>query len=727
MKSRSSSLIRGRCRSGKELIAVRALRVVAVLGALAACCTSAWAQGTQTTPPSVVIPPQRLELMPGDPLSTRALVTKPLPITGVVSWSLETRRHRGSFFCQAISPDGKLFATGGLDGTVRVWEVATGKLVRALIGHNSYVYSLDWSPDGRSLVSGGAFDATARLWDVETGRPLRILRGHPAYISLVKWAPDGTTVLTSGGESGALSHWEVAGRKLGTVELGRPPLSLSWRPDGKSAAVVSQGVPLQIWDAEKNKVLRSFGQASDGFLSAAWSPDGKTLAAASAKSTVLFDGETGKIAQTLVGPASAVAWSRDGKQLYTLSDSIKVWDLTKGAVLKTVMAAGALAFSAAGDGSRFITSEGTAFSVRTIEGKVVSRFDIGGSVPPWWWPGRPIVTGVGTPKLSLWESGSGKLLRSLEGHTSSISAVAFAPDGKTLATAAYDQTVRLWDAATGKEVHNLKGHGGAALAVAFAPNGKTLASGGADQVVLIWDAKTGKQTQALKGHGAAVTALAWAPGSSTALASAAAERKVRVWSVTTGKTTKTLEALTDLVSLAWSPDGALLAGGQSDHRLPIWQTASGKLLGTLEEGGSPPQVSALAWAPGGQLLAAGRGNHTMQLWNPRTGKKHFSLQMMAPVQRVGWSPGGSTVVASNHDRTARFHDAATGQLRGVLLAEEKQVIAVHFDGHYRAPDAEAELVYVIQTYKSQDTYTPSQFAAKFRLKNSPAKVKLAGK
>lgn len=703
----------------------RAFRAHVVLGMIA--ITLGTRAAAQSPAPIVVIPPQRLELMPGDPLSTRALVTKPLPITGVVSWSLETRRHRGSVFSQTISPDGKLFATGGLDGTVRVWNVESGNLVRALIGHNSYVYSLDWSPDGRSLASAGAFDATVRLWDVETGRPLRILRGHPAYVSLVKWSPDGQSVLASGGESGALSHWEVSGRKLGTIELGRTPLSLTWRADAKSAAVVSQGVALQIWDAEKNKVLRTLGQASDGFLSAAWSPDGKTLAVSSSKNTLLFDVDTGKIAKTLAGPASAVSWRRDGKQLFTLSDAIKVWDVAKGDLLKTVPAAGVLAMSATADGDRFVTGEGTAFSVRALDGKVSARYDIGGSVPPWWWPGRPVVTGVGTPKLALWEPISGKLLRSLEGHTSSISGVAFAPDGKTLATAAYDQTVRVWETATGKEIHKLTGHGGAALAVAFAANGKSLASGGADQAVLVWDANAGKLLQTLKGHGAAITALAWAPGSSTVLASSAAERTIHVWNVSTGKTTKKLQALTDVVSLAWSPDSALLAGGQSDHRLPIWQAAAGKLLGTLEEGGSPPQVSALAWAPGGQVLAAGRGNHTMQLWNPRTGKKHFSLQTMAPVQRVGWTPGGSTVVASNHDRTTRFFDAATGQLRGVMLAEEKQIIAVHFDGHFRAPDAEAELVYVMQTYKSQDTYTPSQFAARFKLKNSPAKVKLTGK
>lgn len=677
----------------------------------------------------VVIPPARLDVMPGDPLSTRALVTKPLPITGVVSWTLETRRHRGTFWCQALSPDGQTLATGGLDGTVRIWDVETGRLVRALIGHNSYVYHLDWSPDGQTIASAGSFDATVRLWDVKTGRPLRVLRGHPAYISQVKWSPDGRRVLASGGESGALSHWSaISGKKEGTVELGRVPLSLSWRPDGRVAAVVCYEVALQLWDAEKNKVLRTIGKASDNYLSAGWSPDGKILAAGTAKNTFLFDGETGTLLHTLQGAASVVAWSHDAKLLFTMSDSIKVWDPAKAVLLKTLPTPGARSFSANRDGTLFISGNGTALTSHdgaTV--KPLRSFDIAGSVSPWWWSGKPLVTGVGTPKLSLWDPAAGKLLRSLEGHSSSISAVAFAPDGKSLATASYDQTVRVWETGTGNPLQQFKSHSAYVLAVAFAANGKLLASAGSDQEILVWDVKTGKVQQRLKGHAADVTALAWAPGSSTTLASAARERNVRIWNISTGKTAKILEATTDVVSLAWSPSGTQLAGGQADMRLHIWQVASGKPLLTLSEGGSPPQVSALAWSPNGQILAAGRGNHTMQLWNATNGKKNFSLQTMAPVQRLAWVPGGSTIVASNDDRTTRFFDAASGQLRGVLLAEDKQIMAVHFDGHFRAPDPEADLVYVLQTFKSQDTYTPSQFAAKFKLKNSPAKVKLTGK
>jgi WD40 repeat protein len=127
------------------------------------------------------------------------------------------------------------------------------------------------------------------------------------------------------------------------------------------------------------------------------------------------------------------------------------------------------------------------------------------------------------------------------------------------------------------------------------------------------------------------------------------------------------------------------------------------------------------------MLGAGRGNHTMQLWNPKTGKKLHSLAMMAPVLRVAWTANSATIVASNHDRTARFTDAATGELRGTLLAEDKQILAVSLDGYYRAPEPEAELIYVVQTNRRQDTYSPSKFAGKYRWKNAPMRVKLTGK
>ena len=699
---------------------------IAILGAFCLAQES-------SRPPTVVIPAEQLDIKAGDPLSARALVTKPPTITGVVSWSLETRRHRGTFWCQALSPDGKVLATGGLDGTIRIWDVETGKLVRALIGHNSYVYGLDWSPDGNTLASAGAFDATVRLWDTRTGRPLRILRGHPAYLVQVKWAPGGKAVLAAGGESGPITHWNaIFGTRKGTVELGRYVTGLAWHPDGKTAAAISQPLALQIWDADKHKIVRTFGLASDHYLSVCLSPDGKTLAAGTAKNTLLYD-TAGKVLQTLKSPAAVVAWSSDNKQVFTLTDAIKVWDATSGSLLRTIPTPGANAFAITPDGKQFVSGGTSFFAVNdAVTGKLIRRFDnLSGTVPPLWWPGKPLITGVGTAKLTLWDQATGNLLRSLEGHTSSVSAVTYSPDGKTLATASYDKSVRLWDVGTGKLSQTLSGHTAPVLAVAFAGNGKLVASAGYDKQVLIWDAKTAKVQQTLKGHEQEVTALAWAPNSSQTLASGGKEGAVHIWNAKTGKDLKKLfkrfEGINEIVSLTWSKDGSQVVGGQGDHRVQIWQLSSGKLLHTLEEAGSPPQVTSLAFSPSGLVLAAGRGNHTMQLWNPKTGKKLHSLQTMAPVQRVSWTTGSTTVVASNHDRTARFFDAQTGQLRGVFLAEDEQILAVSNDGHFRAPNPDAELIVVVQTSKSQDTYTLSEFANKYKWKNAPAKVRLAGK
>jgi WD40 repeat protein len=691
---------------------------------------AAFAQGP-SRPPQVEIPGERLDLALRDPLSARALVTRPLPITAVLGWSLETRRHRGAIWCHALSPDGRVLATGGLDGTIRLWDVESGRLVRALIGHGSYVSGLDWSPDGNTLASAGTFDATVRLWDTRTGRPLRVLKGHPAWVSLVKWSPDGRTVLATGGQSGALSSWNaVNGVMGGTLELGKPLPGMSWHPDGKSVAVVGQNLPLQIWDAATNKVTRTFGNATDGFLCVAWDPEGKTLAAGTATNMVRFDGTSGKVLQTLPGPSTALTWVEGGKQLATLlPDSIKVWDADAGTLQTTIPVAGAQSLAVSPDFATFVTGSPAAFAVHErATGKTVRRFDnLSGTEPPLWWAGKTLITGVGSLKLSQWDAETGKRVRVLEGHTAPISAVAVSPDRTLLATAAHDNTVRLWENATGKLTQTFGGHTAPVLAVSFAPDGRTVASAGADNKVLVWEASSGQLLHTLTTTPGTVTALAWKPGTSTVLLSNGKGTSAQVWNVRAGKVEATLEGTGDMVSLAWSPDGARAAGGQGDGDLLVWQETTGKVMHTLKEPGDPPAVTSLAWSPNGQVLAAGRGNHTMQLWDPKGGTKLFSLPTMAPVLRVSWTAGSTTVGVSSQDRTARFFDADTGKLRAVLVAEDEQLIAVSSEGHYRAPAAESELVYVIQTRTSQDTYTPSQFAGKFALKNAPAKVSLFGK
>ena len=109
---------------------------------------------------ATVVHPKPLPFVEGEPLSEAALVTKPAPLEGLLSWTIETRRHRGHLRTLAVSPDGREMATGGVDGAIRLWDSSSGKLLRVLEAHSYYVCSLSWSPDGKVLASAGAYDET---------------------------------------------------------------------------------------------------------------------------------------------------------------------------------------------------------------------------------------------------------------------------------------------------------------------------------------------------------------------------------------------------------------------------------------------------------------------------------------------------------------------------------------------------------------------------------------
>jgi len=680
-----------------------------------------------------ILAPEPLSLKAGDPLSVRALVARPPVLKGVSAWSFETRKHRSSFSATALSPDGKLYATGGIDGTIRIWEVESAKLVRALIGHNSYCYGLAFSPDGTMLASGGSYDATVRIWEVKTGMPLRTLKGHPSYCVQVAWSPDSKQVVSAGGESGILSYWDIqSGKHLGKTDLGRPVRGLAWHPEGRRVAVAAPMLAVAIWEIDQNKVVESFGDTNSDFYSVAWSPDGKTLAAGAANYTYFFD-ETGKELRKVEGQGYAVAWTGTGKTLAT-SDTkaakIHLWDASSGAKTKSFDTTSyTIVFR--NDDQQIVASGYYAYGlIECSTGKLTASFTIAGTDPPLWWTNRPIVTGVGTAKLSLWDATSGRFLRSLEGHKSTIAAVAWIPDGKTLVTASYDKTVKLWDVSTGNETRTLDGHTSPVLAVAVSNDGKLIASGGQSKLVLVHDTTTGAVVQTLKGHNEQINALSWAPGSDGLLVSGSSDKVAKLWNPKAGaKEVRSLvEDAAIVVSVGWSPDGKIVITGHDDHRARTWQTATGKLLHTLEVAGSPPQVSSLAWSPNDQMLASGRGNHTLQIWNTRTAGLIHSVQTMAPVIRVSWTPGSTTIIASNADRTARFFDAASGQIRATLLAEDKQLIAVSADGHYRSDGTITNEMFVVaQLEKSQETMSLAQFSAKFHHKNVASKVVLAGK
>jgi len=552
--------------------------------------------------------------------------------------------HTDAVRSVAFSSDGKTLASGSLDNTVKLWNVANGTELYTLRGHAGGILAVAFSPDNMMLASASS-DNTIKLWDITSRVEIRTLKGHTGAVHFVKFTPDGQTLVSA--SLGEAKFWDVGTRReLRTLTRRSDEFScVALSGDGRTLASGGNTGIIELWDSTSGKELAAFGTyVRIGELE--FSRDGRMLAGGTFDGTIkLWNAATGaemgsfKL-EHVAAVATLVAFSPDGNTLLSagLTDGIRFWDTASGHQRRAINEQGILAVAFSPDG-RILASLNFDHTVR------------------------------------LWDPTTGTQLRPLTGHADTIHFVALNPDGMALAIASGDNTIKVADLTSNENVHILKGHDDVVLSLALSPDGKTLASESGNNTIKLWDIAAGAEKCNLRG---AVFKLpvVFTPDGKMVVSGGPGDT-IKLWDVVTGKEVRTLATHPNVSSVAVSSDSKTLASASAfDGTIKQWDLATGREIRSLKGEVIGP---SLAFSPDGKMLATGGARDSVKLWDGVTGAeiRRFEGHRLG-INYVVFSRDGKVLASCSHDNTIKLWDVTTGMELRTLIGHTNSVVSIAF-------------------------------------------------
>jgi WD40 repeat protein len=525
---------------------------------------------------------------------------------------------------------------------------------QTVLGHEAAVNSAAFSSDGTLIVTASD-DETARIWDMAPEVEIGRLAGHKGELKSAAFSPDGTLIVTASDDDTARIWGAATGTTIVSfVGHASSVASATFSPDARLVVTASSDETARIWDAATGTEKFRLQGHEDEVNSAAFSPDGSRIVTASDDNTArIWDASSGGEIGCLTGHKRSVkfaAFSPDGTQILTASDydTARIWD---------------------------VASRAEVACLSDFEGSVLGIvFSLDGARVATNTPSYPY-----SKPAQIWDVGSGAEIARLSGHAGNVDSAVFSPDGTRILTLSDDDTARIWDAVTGAELACLRGRGDCMTNAAFSPDGRLIVTGAEDNTARIWDVSGTPQYASLHplacGEGS-VRSVAEAGG---VLATACGD-EVQLWDVLSGNRLALLEGHDHLVrSLAFTPDGSLLASASRDGSWRLWDRAGVSILAKADAHGGAG-LWTVVFSPDGTRLLTSGADGTARISDAATGDELSVIRgHEGEVFLAAFASDGTRVVTFGEDRTAGIWDAASGS-RLQTVAGEVTAVTVSPDG-----------------------------------------------